>query len=292
MPRKIIITCALTGAGEYKLPNSQYVPITPEQIANEAVAAGKAGASIAHIHVRDPKSGRPSVEGALYEEVVQRIRKQDKKLIINLTTGMGASLVLSTDSEPAFDKGTHLMSPKARVAHVTKLKPELCSLDVVTFNYGNVVLVNQPVHLRMMASEIVAAGVKPEVEVFDTGNIRQAVDMVEKGELPKNSMFQLCLGIPWGAAATAETVIVMKNLLPKDVVWAAFGIAQNEFPMVATSALLGGHVRVGLEDNLYLSRGVLSQGNAPLVERAVNILKSLNFEIATPDDAREILSLH
>jgi uncharacterized protein (DUF849 family) len=292
MSRKVIITCALTGASELRPENSRYVPVTPEQIANEALAAAKAGAAIVHIHVRDPQSGRASPEGALYEEVVQRIRAQNKKLMINLTTGLGASVVLSMDENPSLAHGTHLMSPKERVSHVVKLKPEICTLDVVTFNYGNVsAQVNLPSHLRAMASEIVAAGVRPEIEVFDTGNVRQALDMLQKGELPPKSIFQLCLGIPWGAPAAAESIIMMRGMLPANTVWAAFGIAQHQFPIVAMSALLGGHVRVGLEDNLYLSRGVLSTGNAPLVDRAVKILGDLNLEVATPDDAREILSL-
>jgi uncharacterized protein (DUF849 family) len=292
MSRKIIITCALTGASELRSDNYRYVPVTPAQIADEASAAANAGASIVHIHVRDPASGRPSPDGALYEEVVQRIREKNKKLLINLTTGLGASVVLSMDEKPGLAPGTHLMSPKNRVAHVVKLKPEICTLDVVTFNYGNVVAqVNLPAHLRAMASEIVAAGVRPQIEVFDTGNVRQAMDMLNKAELPPKSIFQLCLGIPWGAPATAESIIMMRGMLPENTVWAAFGIAQHQFPIVAMSALLGGHVRVGLEDNLYLTKGALSPGNAPLVERAVKILEDLNLEVATPDDAREILSL-
>lgn len=291
MPRKTIITCALTGAAELRPGSHENVPITPEQIANEALAAAEAGASIVHIHVRDPKSGRASAEGALYAEVVQRIRDKNKKLLLNLTTGLGASVVLSMDETPVLAEGTHLMGPKERVAHVVKLKPEICTLDVVTFNYANVAQVNLPSHLRAMASAIGGAGVLPEVEVFDSGNVRQALDMRAKGDLPRNAIFQFCLGIPWGAPATAESIIMMRGMLPPDTIWAAFGIAQHQFPIVALSALLGGHVRVGLEDNLYIQRGVLSPGNAPLVERAVKILEDLNLEVATPDDAREILAL-
>jgi uncharacterized protein (DUF849 family) len=291
VPRKIIITCALTGASELRSDNYRNVPVTPAQIASEALAAAEAGASIVHIHVRDPATGRASPETALYEEVVERIRARNRRLILNLTTGVGASVVLSLDGNPGLDTGTQLMLPKDRVAHVVKIKPEICTLDVVTFNYGSVAQVNLPSHLRAMATAIVAAGVRPEVEVFDTGNVRQALDMVSTGELPKNSMFQFCLGIPWGAPATAESIIMMRGMLPANMVWAAFGIAQHEFPMVALAALLGGHVRVGLEDNLYLRRGELASGNAPLVARAAKILEDLNLEVAAPEDAREILAL-
>ncbi len=289
--RNVIITCAVTGAADHTHINPA-VPITPEQIANECLAAHKAGAAIVHIHVRDPETGKPSMEEALYWEVVDRIRQENDEVIINLTTGPGARIVINDHEEPTnLGKGTTLTSPGNRVIHIENIKPDICSLDIGSFNFGPHIFVNTPDLVTEMAKKIAKTGVKPELEVFDLGGLRQAKALIKQDLLKKPYLFQICLGIPWAAEATPEIMMTMRNLLPEDSVWASFGISKDQLPMVAQSVILGGHVRVGLEDNLYLSKGELAPGNASLVERAVNIINNMGYNVASPNEARKILKI-
>lgn len=288
MKRKVILTCAVTGGGALS-KNSRYVPVTPEEIANEAVAAARAGASSVHIHVRDPQTGAPSTRLELYEEVVARIKDAGSDVIINLTAGPGAGY--EPPLEAGATPGQSVRPPSVRTEHVSRLRPEICTLDVATMNFGERAIVNTRGHLIAMARDIQAAGVKPELEVFDVGHVGLAVRLLEEGHLPKPPFFQFCLGIPGGAPATTEAMLLMRALIPPGALWSAFGISRFQMPMVAQSVILGGHCRVGLEDNLFLEQGVLSQGNAPLVERAVSIIEALGAAVATPDEARDMLSL-
>jgi uncharacterized protein (DUF849 family) len=287
MTRKVIVTCAVTGGGALG-NNSKYVPITPKQIADEVVNAAKAGATIAHVHVRDRETGAPSIDLGLYEETVDRIRSSAVDIILNLTGGPGARY-----DPPVDDAGeaAGVVSPAIRTQHIVKLRPEICSLDVATMNFGPTAIVNTPTHLKFMAAKMVAAGVKPELEVFDLGHVRLALQLLKEGHLPARPLFQFCLGIPGGAPATTEAMLLMRSLVEAGTTWSAFGIAHAQFPMAAQSVILGGHVRVGLEDNLYLAKGELSPGNAPLVERACTIVNSLGCSVATPNEGRELLSL-
>jgi uncharacterized protein (DUF849 family) len=286
--RKVIITCALTGGGAMT-KNSKHVPVTPRDIAQEGIAAAKAGAAVIHIHVRDPETGAPAMGLDLYREVVTRIRDSGTEVLINLTTGMGATYNPPID-DPA--RAEILVRPPAeRIAHVLELRPDICSLDVATMNFDANPIVNSPDHLRYMAREIYGAGVKPELEVFDLGQVGLALHLLQQGDLRQPAFFQFCLGIRGGAPATPEALLAMKGMLPAGMPWSAFAISRDEFPMVALSVVLGGHVRVGLEDNLFIAPGKLAQGNAPLVERAVQIVQGIGEEVATPADARKILSL-
>ncbi len=290
MADKTILTCAVTGS---VTPPTKHpgLPITPAQIAASAIEAGHAGAAVVHIHVRDPQSGAPSLELDLYREVVDRIRDDGIDILINLTTGPGARFIPGADNPEVGAEGTVFKTPEFRVRHVVELKPDLCSLDYGSMNFGDFVFVNTPEHLEKMAKAVRQAGVKPELEVFDTGHLRLAKRMVEDGILDQPAMFQICLGIPWGAEQTSETMLFMRSQLPPGAQWAGFGIGAGEFPMLAQAALLGGHVRVGLEDNLYLDKGVPAPSNAALVEKGVNIVRTMGREIASPDEARKILGL-
>ena len=290
MARKVMITCAVTGGAD-SVSASPAVPYKPADIARECLEAAKAGAAITHIHVRDPETGKPSMAFELYDEVVKRIREKNDNLIINLTTGPGARLAVGKDDPFQFGEATTLTKSENRVAHVEKLKPEVCSLDIGSFNFGPNVFLNTPDGVTKMADMIKAAGVKPELEVFDLGGLRLAKALVEGGHVDAPPLFQICLGIAWAAEATPEAMLAMRSHLPEGAIWAAFGISRQQFPMAALAVILGGHVRVGLEDNLYLSRGVLAPGNAALVERAVNIVHNLGEDVATPDEAREILGI-
>ena len=290
MNRKTIITCAVTGGAD-TVGKHPVIPVTPAQIATAAIEACKAGAAIAHIHVRDPETGKPSMENQLYGEVVRRIRESGSPIIINLTTGAGARFYPSDNDPATGDRMTTLTTPARRVEHVLELKPEICSLDMGSFNFGDWVFINTPKHLSQMARAIRAAGVKPELEVFESGQIRLAAKLIADGDIAGPALFQLCLGIPWGAPATPETMLYMRDLLPAGSTWAGFGISSLQFPMVAQAVLLGGHVRVGLEDNLYLERGVFAPSNAALVERAVAVIRAIGGEVATPNEARTILGL-
>ena len=263
----------------------------PRDIAREVIAAARAGAAIAHIHVRDPQTGSYSMELELYREVVGRIRDSGTDIVINLTTGAGARFIPGADDPRIGAPESSLAHPEARVAHVLDLKPELCSLDVATMNFGRHAMVNTPDHLARMAEMVQAAGVKPELEVFDLGHVRLARDLLDRGVIQGKPLFQLCLGIPWGADADARSMLCMKDSLPDGADWTAFGISRAQYPAVALAAAMGGHVRVGLEDNLYISRGKLAPGNAVLVERAVKLIEQLGANVASPADARRILGL-
>jgi uncharacterized protein (DUF849 family) len=286
----VIISCALTGAGDTRSKNPA-VPASPREIAEQAIDAARAGASIVHVHVRDPRTGRPSTAFAYYEEVVQRIRASRCDVLINLTTGPGTLMTVPTDApfRVAPIPDAELMTPQERIAHVVKLEPDICSLDVATMNFGEAAFVNPPNHLREMAAAIDACGVIMELEVFDLGHARLASHLIATGAIPTSAYFQLCLGIPWGAPATPGVVAEMQRLLPNGAHWSAFGIGPDQFPMVATAAILGGHVRVGLEDNLYVAPGRLARDNAELVAKAVRIVEDLGYEVATPDHARAAL---
>ena len=293
MNPKVIITCAITGAGD-TVGKHPAIPVTPEQIANSALEAASAGATVVHCHVRDPKTGRSSRAVSLYREVMERIRAKNKDVIINLTAGMGSDLTVGEGETPmSFDlANTDLVGPIERLLHVAELRPEICTLDCGTLNFsdGNMLLVQTPSQLRAQAKLIQSYGVKPELECFDSGNLWFANQLCKEGLITGTPLFQLCLGIKWGAPYDSETMMYQKAQLPKDAIWAAFGIGRNEFPAVAQAVLLGGHVRVGLEDNLWLESGVYAS-NATLVEKAAKIIRLLETEIATPDDARKILSL-
>jgi uncharacterized protein (DUF849 family) len=291
MQEKIIIAAALTGSMPQPHKVNPAVPVTPEEIAREALAARASGAAVVHIHVRDPETGLPSMELGLYEEVVYRIRESGSDVLINLTTGPGARFrPHEADPMRASADSTMAVSAK-RVEHILKLRPEICSLDVATMNFPRYAFVNLPTQLEEMAGMIQQAGVKPELEVFDLGHAWLARSLVERGIITGPPLFQLCMGVPWAAPGTPENMIAMRNTLPAGAQWAAFGISSNEFPMVAQAAILGGHVRVGLEDNLYIAKGQLATGNAQLVERAVNIVQALGGSVATPAEAREVLEL-
>jgi uncharacterized protein (DUF849 family) len=290
MADQTIVTCAVTGSitRPEQHPN---LPITPAQIASAAIDAAKAGAAIAHIHVRDPETGAPSMALEHYREVVERIRASTTDVIVNLTTGPGGRFIPSDDDPKVAAPGTTLMRPEERVAHVVALRPEICSLDLNTMWFGTSVVINTPRSVTIMAEAIRAAGVKPELEVFDSGDIQLAHQLLERGVLPRPALFQLVLGIRNGFPATPDTLLYARSLLPADADWAAMGTGRMEFPIVAQACLLGGHVRVGLEDNLYLSRGVLAPSNTALVERAVTLVELLGGSVASPAEARALLGL-
>lgn len=289
MARPVMITCAVTG-GAPLTGKRPAIPVTPAQIATAAIDAGKAGAAIAHIHVRDPHTGQASADLALYREVVSRIRDSGSDIIVNLTTGEGGILPLEGSPADRFAApAPSLMRPEARVAHIEALQPEVCTLDMGTMNFGDNLFFNTPRDIAGIAAGIARAGTVPELEVFDTGHLRLALSMTERGEIPRKAMFQFCLGVPWGAPATAEAMLMMRGMLPPGAIWAAFGIGAAQFPMVMQSALLGGHVRVGLEDNFFLSRGVLAPDNAALVGKAVRMIELLGEAVATPAQARAII---
>lgn len=289
MSQKTIITCAVTGSAP-TTQKTKATPVTPEQIALSSLDAAKAGAAVCHIHVREP-DGTPSMKFEYYEEVVKRIRDAGSNMIINLTTGPGARYMPSDEDPLIPGPGTEYVTPEKRTAHVEKLKPEICSLDVATMNFGERAFMNVPRHMRVMADRIKAAGVKPELEVFDTGHIELCKQLIKEGHIDQPPYFQLCLGISYGATATPEAMIHMRDRLPEGAPWSAFGISRQQFPMVAQAVLLGGNVRVGLEDNIYLGPGELAPSNAALVERAATIIENLGSSVATPDEARGILGL-
>jgi uncharacterized protein (DUF849 family) len=290
MAEKTIITCAVTG-NITRPEQHPHLPIKPPEIADAAIEAANAGAAIAHIHVRDPETGAPSMALEHYREVVERIRESDTDLIINLTTGPGGRFIPSDDDPKVAAPGSTLMHPEERVAHVVTLRPEICSLDLNTMWFGTSVVINTPRNVTIMAEAIRAAGVKPELEVFDSGDIQLAHQLLESGVLPRPPLFQVVLGISNGFPATPETLLYARSLLPPDAQWAAMGTGRMEFPIVAQACLLGGHVRVGLEDNLYLEKGVLAPSNAALVERAVTIVELLGGSLASPAEARAILGV-
>lgn len=287
---KTLITCAVTG-NLVKPEQTPHLPITPVQIADECLAAAEAGASQVHIHVRHPETGKPSMEIELYREVVERIRRENRELIINLTTGPGGRFIPSEDDPKIAAPGTTLLPPEKRVEHIALIRPDVCSLDLNTMNSGPDVVMNTPKNVRRMAKVIREAGVKPELEIFDSGDINLALDLIADGTLDGPAMWTFVLGVKYGFAPTPETLLYARNMLPRGAFWSAFGIGRMEFPIVAQAWLLGGHVRVGMEDNIYLEKGVLAQSNAQLVAKARDILLSLGGEITNPREARAMLGL-
>ena len=288
--RKTILTCAVTG-NLTRPDQTPHLPITPEQIASECLAAAEAGAAVVHIHVRDPLTGKPSMEIDHYREVVDRIRRKRADLVINLTTGPGGRYVPSEDDPKIYAPGTTLLPPEKRVEHIALIQPDICSLDLNTMNSGPDVVINTPRNVRKMAAVIRSSGVMPELEIFDSGDLHLARDLISEGTLDGPGLWTFVLGVKYGFSASPETLMYARNQLPAGAIWAAFGIGRTEFPMVAQSWLYGGHVRVGLEDNIYREKGVLAKGNAELVSKAVDILKSLGGDVATPAEARVLLGL-
>lgn len=294
MNTEVFITCAVTGAGE-TTAKSDKVPVTPQQIADSAIDAAKAGAAIAHIHVRDPLTGRGCRRLDLYTEVVERIRASGTDVIINLTAGMGGDLVLGGVEQvlPLDAAGTDMAGATERLEHVARLRPEMCTLDCGTMNFssgGDYIMANTPSVLRAMAAQVRALGVRPELEVFDTGHLVMVKDLVAAGLIDNPLLIQFCMGIAYGAPDDPTTLLALVHQLPAGAMFSAFAIGRMQLPYVAMAALAGGNVRVGLEDNIYLSRGRMAT-NAELVARAVTILQAMNLSVLGPAAVREKLQL-
>ena len=291
MNPNVIITCALTGAGD-TVDKHPAIPVTPTQIAAAAVEAAKAGATVVHCHVRDPDTGKGSRDPALYREVVARIRDSGVDIIVNLTAGMGGDLEIGAGETPlAFGPATDLVGPLARLVHVEELLPDICTLDCGTLNFGDgdIIYVSTPAALRAGAKRITELGVKAELEIFDTGHLWFANQMIKEGLL-HDPLFQLCLGIPWGAPADTTTMKAMVDNLPSGATWAGFGIGRMQMPMAAQAVLLGGHVRVGLEDNLWLDKGVPAS-NGSLVERVIKLIECMGAQPMSPAAGRVKMGL-
>ncbi|MAS08023.1 MAG: NADPH dependent quinone reductase [Ahrensia sp.] len=291
--REVFITCAVTGSGGTQ-DRSPHVPRSPKQIADSAIEAAKAGAAIVHCHVRDPETGAPSRDPALYREVTERIRAAETDVVLNLTAGMGGDMVFgSTEAPlPLNDKGTDMIGAAERVVHVAECRPEICTLDCGTMNFAEAdyVMTNTPGMLRAMGAMMTEMGVKPEIEAFDTGHLWFAKQLVEEGVLTGPALVQLCMGIPWGAPNDLNTFMAMVNNVPADWHWSAFSLGRDQMPYVAAAVLAGGNVRVGLEDNLFLDKGVLAT-NAQLVDRAAGIIERMGARVIGPDAVREKLGL-
>ena len=287
--KKTILTVAVTG-NLTTVQQNPALPCTPEQIANAALESAKIGAAIAHIHVRHA-DGRPSMELAHYREVVERVRDKNSELIINLTTGPGGRFVPSKEDPRIAGPGTSILHPLKRIEHIVELKPDIATLDLNTMWSGAAAVINPPENVTLMANEIQKAGSKPELEVFDSGDIQLAHVLLEQGVIKRPPLFQIVMGVRYGFISTVETLVYAKSLLPQDAAWAAFAIGRWEFPMLATAWTLGGHVRVGMEDNVYLSKGKLTPSNAALCEKAVRILDDIGAQLATAKEARQILGL-
>lgn len=290
MGKKTILTAAVTG-NLMTREVSPHLPITPEQIAMQALDAAKAGAAVVHLHVRDPETAKGSMRLDLYRELVERIRDRNDRLILNLTTGEGGRFVPSEDDPQLAAPGSTLCVPEKRVAHVVELRPEICTLDFNTMWSGQASVINAPRNLEIMAERIYGAGVKPEIEIFDSGDLHMVKDFLARGVLKSPLMVQMVLGVRFGAVANPETMAYLASQLPAGTEWAAFGIGRTAFPMLALSYLLGGHVRIGMEDTAYIRKGEHCTSNAQLVEKVVSIVDSLGGTIATPDEARGILGL-
>ncbi|MEE9315263.1 MAG: 3-keto-5-aminohexanoate cleavage protein [Rhizobiaceae bacterium] len=293
MNREVFITCAVTGSGSTQ-DKSPHVPRSPQQIAASAIDAAKAGAAVVHCHVRDPETGTPSRRLDLYRELTDLIRDADVDVVLNLTAGMGGDIVFggSENPLPLTENGTDMVGATERVAHVAECLPEICTLDCGTMNFAEAdyVMTNTPGMLRAMGGMMTKLGVKPEIEAFDAGHLWFAKQLVEEGVLEADALVQLCMGVPWGAPDDLNTFMAMVNNVPSTWNWSAFGLGRNQMPYVAASVLAGGNVRVGLEDNLMLDRGVLAT-NAQLVERAVGIVENLGAKIIGPEDVRKKLGL-
>ena len=291
MNTDVVVTCAVTGAGD-TVDKHPAIPVTPEQIANSAIEAADAGAAIVHLHVRAPEPGKGSRDINLFKETVELVRNSGRNVLINLTAGMGGDLVVDDENPEVPAEGTDLISAEERMAHVELLRPDIATLDCGTINFDNTnyVYIQTPNMLRAMAARYAEIGVKPEMEVFDLGHLRFANQMVSEGLIKGRPMYQVCLGIPWGAGADSATMTAMVGQLPRDAFWSGFGISRTQMPMAAQAMLLGGNVRVGLEDNLYLEKGVPAS-NAQLVEKAVRIIRDLGGQICDADQARERLGI-
>lgn len=292
--KDVFITCAVTGSGATQ-DRSPHVPRSPKEIADDAIAAAKAGAAIIHCHVRDPETGAPSRKLEYYREVTDRIRNADVDIVLNLTAGMGGDIVFGSPEAPLplNDAGTDMAGATERLAHIAECLPEICTLDCGTMNFAEAdyVMTNTPGMLRAMGKMIEALGVKPEIEAFDTGHLWLAKELVREGTLSSPALVQLCMGIPWGAPDDLNTFMAMVNNLPHDWNFSAFSIGRNQMPYVAAAVLAGGNVRVGLEDNLWLEKGVLAT-NAQLVERAKTIIENMGARIMSAKDVRTKLNLN
>ena len=294
MITEAFITCAVTGAGD-TTARSPHVPVTPEQIADSALEAARAGAAVAHLHVRDPQTGAGSRDVVLYRRAVERIRADATDVVINLTAGMGGDLVLGPPNAPLplTAEGTDMVGAHERLAHVRELRPEICTLDCGTMNFaagGDYVMTNTPAMLREMAGQIQALGVRPELEVFDTGQLVMVKDLIADGLIDRPAMIQLCMGIRYGAPDDPGTLLALVAGLPEGAVFSAFSIGRMQLPYVAMAVLAGGNVRVGLEDNLYAGPGEKAT-NGVLVERAVTILEAMGVRVLGPGEVRERLAL-
>ncbi|MEQ8292258.1 MAG: 3-keto-5-aminohexanoate cleavage protein [Roseovarius sp.] len=293
MNREVFITCAVTGSGGTQ-DKSPHVPRSPEQIADSAIAAAKAGAAIVHCHVRDPETGAPSRDVGMFREVTDRIRASDTDVVLNLTAGMGGDITFG-DTEnplPLNDAGTDMIGATERVAHVAECLPEICTLDCGTMNFAEAdyVMTNTPGMLQAMGRMMTELGVKPEIEAFDTGHLWYAKQLVKDGILESPALVQLCMGVPWGAPDDLNTFMAMVNNVPDDWTFSAFGLGRSQMPYVAASVLAGGHVRVGLEDNLMLDKGVLAT-NEQLVARAKEIIERMGAKVIGPEEVRKKLGL-
>ncbi|MEL6217513.1 MAG: 3-keto-5-aminohexanoate cleavage protein [Pseudomonadota bacterium] len=293
MNQEVFVTCAVTGSGGTQ-DKSPHVPRTPKEIADSAIAAAKAGAAVVHCHVRDPETGKPCRDGALFREVTERIRDSDTDCVLNLTAGMGGDMVFGSAEAPlpVNDGATDMAGASERIAHVVDCRPEICTLDCGTMNFAEAdyVMTNTPGMLRAMAAGMAASGVRIEIEAFDTGHLWFARELVREGTIPEPVLVQLCMGVPWGAPDDLNTFLAMVNNVPADWTWSAFSIGRNEMPYAAAAVLAGGNVRVGLEDNLYLERGVLAR-NEQLVEKAVGIIEAMGARVIGPQEVRARLML-
>jgi uncharacterized protein (DUF849 family) len=293
MNREIFITCAVTGAGD-TLGRHSGVPVTPKQIAEASIEAAKAGAAIAHIHVRDPETGKAARRLELYREVVERIRSSGVDVVINLTAGMGGDVVFGSGEHPLplNAEGTDMVGPSERLAHVAALLPEICTLDCGTMNFalGDYVMTNTPATLRAMARRVQELGVRPELEVFDTGHLAFVKHLISEGLIDDPCMIQLCMGIAYGAPDDPMTLLALVGQMPPNAIFSAFSIGRNQLPYAAMAALVGGNVRVGLEDNLFLDRGVLAS-NGQLVARAATIVTAMGARVLGPAEVRQRLKL-
>ena len=291
MNQEVVVTCAVTGSGDTQDKHPD-LPITPRQIADACIDAANAGAAVTHIHVRDPETGAGGRDHAMFAEVADRVRASGVDVVLNLTTGMGGDYVVGDEVPTDPGPGTDFIMPTERVSHIDNILPEICSLDCGTMNFGdgNLLMINTPDHLRIAAKHIQKLGVKPELEVFDTGHVWMANQMLKEGLIDEPPLYQICLGIPYGAPATTAAMKAMCDMLPAGANWTAFGISRHQMPMVAQAVLLGGNVRVGLEDNLYLERGKFAS-NGQLVEKAVKIVEMLGAKVVGPQAAREKFKL-
>jgi uncharacterized protein (DUF849 family) len=293
MNREVFITCAVTGSGSTQ-DRSHHVPRSPEQIANSAIDAARAGAAIVHCHVRDPERGTPSRKLEYYREVTDRIRDADVDVVLNLTAGMGGDITFGNVEQPlpVKDAGTDMIGASERVAHIAECLPEICTLDCGTMNFAEAdyVMTNTPGMLRAMGGMMTELGVCPEIEAFDTGHLWFAKQLVQEGVLKSPALVQLCMGVPWGAPDDLNTYLAMVNNVPSDWHWSAFSLGRSQMPYVAAAVLAGGNVRVGLEDNLWLGKGELAT-NAQLVERAATIIENMGAKVIGPGEVRKRLNL-